>query len=103
MAPQDTVLGGVGVLASDQPPPAPGEEQIDASTLHFFPILVHSASARCSALYFVPDVPQTTVSPSAAMAPQMLWKLASIRHFAPPCLTQYWRASFSAVALSLWS
>src|SRR5580704_4542846 len=76
------------------------DEQTDASTSHLLPpSLVHSARARCCALTFVPDVPQATISPSAATAPQMLLKLVSTTHWVPPDLVQYCAAILSAVAL----
>jgi hypothetical protein len=67
-------FGGLGALGAAEPPLA--DEQTDASTSQFLPpSLLHSASARCCALTFVPAVPQATRSPSTATAPQMLLKL----------------------------
>jgi hypothetical protein len=75
MAPQDTFFGVAGKLGPAEL--AFGAEQTDASTAHFFPPpRLHSSSARCWALTFVSSVPQVTMSPSAATAPQAWLKLA---------------------------
>ncbi len=98
IAPQEMFFGSLGALGG----PALGftDEQMDASMSHFLPpSLVHSAMARCCALTFVPDVPQATISPSAATAPQMLLKLVSTTHWVPPDLLKYCSAILSSVAL----
>jgi hypothetical protein len=76
-------------------------EQEDTSSSHFLPpSLAHSRMASCSTFRLLPPVPKATRSPSAATAPQLLWKLFSTTHLTPPSLLQAAKATLSAEALS---